>query len=164
MFHSFQHHGLQHARLLRDSLSLPLSLCFPPAYKLSQHQLLFHELGLCIRWPKYWSFSFSISRSNEHSGLISFSIDCFYLLPVQGTFRSPIQHHTTKASFFGAQPYLWYNSHIHTWLPEKTMALTIRTYVSKVMSLLFNMLSKFVIAFLPRITHLLISWCSHHPH
>ena len=113
---------------------------------------------LFIRWPKYWSFSFSISPSNEYSGLISFRTDRFDLLAVQGTLKSLLQNHSSKASirqcsaFFTVQlshPYM---------TTGKTIALTRWTFVSKVMSLLFNMLSRLVIAFLPRNKRLLISW------
>ena len=113
-----------------------------------------NESALHVRWPKYWSFNFSISPSNKYSGLISFRIDWFDLLAVQGTLKSLLQKHL----FFGVQPSLWSNSHIHTWLLEKTIALTIWTFVSKVMSLLFNTLSRFVIAFLTRSKCPLISW------
>ena len=92
--------------------------------------------------------------SNEYSGLISFGIDWFDLLPVQGTLKSLLQHHNSKASILGAQPSLWSNSHILTWLP----CMTRWTFIGKVMSLIFNMLSRFVIAFLPRCKHLLMSW------
>ena len=111
-----------------------------------------------MRWPKYWSFSFSISPSNEHPGLISFRMDWLDLLAVQGTLKSLLQHHSSKASilqhsaFFTVQlshPYL---------TTGKTIALTRRTFVSKVMSLLLNMLFRLVITFLPRSKRLLISW------
>ena len=117
-----------------------------------------NESALLIRWPKYWSFSFSISPSNEHPGLISFRMDWLYLLAVQGTLKSLLQHHSSKASilqcssFFIAQlshPYM---------TPGKTIALTTWTFVDKVMSLLFNMLSRLVLAFLLRNKCLLISW------
>ena len=117
-----------------------------------------NESVLCIRWPKYLSFSFSISPSNEYSGLISFRMDWLDLLAVQGTLKSVLQHHSSKASvlrysaFFIVQlshPYL---------ATGKTIALTRQTFVGKVMSLLFNMLSRLVIAFLPRTKCLLISW------
>ena len=102
---------------------------------------------LRIRWPKYWSFSFSISPSNEYSGLISFRID---LLAVQGTLKSLLQHHSLKASVFGHSAFFLVQLS-HPYLTNgKTIALTMHTFVSKVMSLLFNMLSGFVIAFLPR--------------
>ena len=117
-----------------------------------------NELALCIRWPKYWSFSFSNSPSIEYSGLISFRIDGFNLLAIQGTLKSLLQHHSSKPStrqcsaFFIVQlshPYM---------TTGKTTTLTIQTFVSKVMSLLFNMLSRLVIAFLPRSKYLLILW------
>ena len=112
----------------------------------------------CIRWPKYWSFSFSTSLSSEYSGLISFRIDWFYLLAVQGTFKNLLQHHSLKASI------LWHSAlfmvHLsHQYMTtEKTRALTIPTFVDKLMSLLFNVLSSFVIAFPPRSKSLLVSW------
>ena len=108
------------------------------------------ESVLCIRWPKYWSFSFSISPSKEHPGLISFGMDWLDLLAVQGTLKSLLQHHSSKASilqcsvFFTVQP-----SHPYM-TTGKTIALTRRTFIGKVMSLLFNMLSRLVITFLPR--------------
>ena len=117
-----------------------------------------NESVLRIRWPKYWSFSFSISPSNEHSGLISFRMDWSDLLAAQGTLKSLLQHHSSKASilqwsaFFTVQlshPYM---------TTGKTIALTRQTLIGKVMSLLFNMLSRLVITFLPRSKRLLISW------
>ena len=117
-----------------------------------------NESVLCIRWPKYWSFSFSISPSNEYSGLISFRIDWFDLLAVQGTLKSLIQHHGSKASILQCSAFLIVQlSHPYT-TTGKTIALTRRNFVGKVMSLIFNMLSMLVIAFLPRSKHLLISW------
>src|SRR5574337_983190 len=116
------------------------------------------ESALHIRWPEYWSFSFSISPSNEYSGLISLRIDWFHLLVVQGTLKSLLQHHSSKASI------LWYSAFFIVQLSHpymiigKTIVLTRRTFVDKVMSLLFNMLSKLVITFLPRSKRLLISW------
>ena len=116
------------------------------------------ELALCIRWPKYWSFSFSISPSNEYSGLTSFRIDWFDLLAVQGTLKSLFQHHNSKASILWCSAFFMVQlSHLHM-TPGKTIALTIWTFVSKVMSLFFNILSRFVIAFLPRSKCLLILW------
>ena len=117
-----------------------------------------NESALCIRWPKYWSFSFSISPSNEHPGLISFRMDWLDLLAIQGTLKSLFQHHSSKASilwcsaFFKVQHSRPYNT------IGKTIALTKWTFVGKVMSLLFNMLSRLVITFLPRSKHVLISW------
>ena len=110
-----------------------------------------NELALHIRWPKYWSFSFSISPSNEYSGLISFRIDRFDLLAVQGSLKSLLQHHNLKASILQCSAFLTEQlSHRHM-TTGKTIALTIWTFVNKVMSLLFNMLSRFVIAFLPSV-------------
>ena len=117
-----------------------------------------NESALPIRWPKYWSFSFSISLSNEYSGLISFRIDWLDLLAVQGTLKSLLQHHSSKASI------LWHSAFFivqlsHPYMTTgKTIALTRWTFVGKVMSLLLNMLSRLVIAFLPRRKYLLISW------
>ena len=114
-----------------------------------------NESLLPIRWPKYWSFS--ISPSNEYSGLISFRIDWFNLLAVQGTFKSLLQHHNSKASILWCLAFfmvLFSNPYMTT---GKTIALTM-DLIGKVMSLFFNMLSRFVIAFLPRSKHLLISW------
>ena len=109
---------------------------------------------LHIRWPKYWSFSFSISPSKEFSELISSRIDWIDLLAVQGTFKCFIQHLIQKHNFFGDQPSLWSNSHLHTWLLKKIIVFTIWNYISKVMSLIFNIVSRFVITFLPRSTRL----------
>ena len=117
-----------------------------------------NESVLCIRWPKYWSFSFNISPSNEHTGLISFRMDWLNLLAVQGTLTSLLQHHSSKASILQcAASFIVQLS--HPYMPTgKTIALTRRTSAGKVTSLLFNMLSRLVIAFLPRSKHLLISW------
>ena len=114
--------------------------------------------GLPIRWPKCWNFSFSISPSNEHSGMISFRMDCLDLLAVKETLKSLLQHHSSKALI------LWHSAFFidqlsHPYITTgKTIALTRWTFVGKVMSLLFNMLFSLVIAFLPRSKHLLISW------
>ena len=117
-----------------------------------------NESALQIRWPKYWSFSFSISPSNEYSGLISFRIDWFGLLAVQGTLKSLLQHHSSKASILQHSAFFMVPlSHPYT-TTGKTIALTRWTFVGKVMSLLFNMLSPLVIAFLPRSKCLFISW------
>ena len=122
-----------------------------------------NESPVCIRRPKYWSFSFNISPSNEYSGLISFRMDWLDFLEVQGTFKSLLQHHSSKASI------LWHSAFFMVQLTHpymttgKTIALTRRTFVSKVMSLLFNTLPRLVIAFPPRSKRLLISDCSHHP-
>ena len=116
------------------------------------------ESALCIRWPMYRSFSFSISPSNQYSGLISFRTDWFDLLAVQGILKSLLQYHSLKASILCLSAFFMVQlSHQYT-TTGKTTALTIRTFVSKVVSLHFNMLSRFVIAFLPRSSCLLISW------
>ena len=121
-------------------------------------RILSDESALCIRWPKYWSFSFNISPSNEHSGLMSFRMDWLVLLAVQGTLKSLLQYHSSKASI------LWHSAFfiVHCSHPfmttRKTIALTRWTFVSKVMSLLFNMLSRLVIAYCPRSKCRLISW------
>ena len=123
-----------------------------------------NELALCIWWPKYWSFSFSISPSNEYSGLISFIIDWLDLLAVQGTLKSLLQHHSSKVSI------LWHSaffiaqlSHPHV-TTERTITLTRWTFVSKMMSLLFNMLSRFVTDFFQGVSIFLFHGSSHHPH
>ena len=111
-----------------------------------------------IRWPKYWSFSFNISPSSEHSGLISFRIDWFDLLAVQRTLKSLLQHHSSEASILRDSAFsIVQLSHPYV-TTGKTIVLTRQTFVGKVMSLLFNMLSRLVIAFLPRTKCLLISW------
>ena len=117
-----------------------------------------NESALCIRWPKYWSFSFNISPSNEHPELISFRRDWLNLLAVQGTLKSLLQHHSSKASIL--QPSAFFIVQLsHPYLTTgKTVALTRWTFVGKVMSPLFNMLSRLVITFLPRSKPLLISW------
>ena len=116
------------------------------------------ESVLQIRWPKYWSFNFSISPSNEYSGLISFRIDWFDHLVVQGILKSLLQHHSSKASVLQCSVFFIVQLSHPYMATGKTIALTRQTFVSKVMSLLFNMLSRFVTAFLPRSKHLLISW------
>ena len=127
--------------------SHPLLSPSPPAFNLSQHPRIFsNESVLHIRWPKYWSFSFIIGPSNEYSGLISFRIDWFDLLAVQQTLKSLLQHHSSKASI------LWHSAFFTVQLSHlymttgKIIALSRRTFIGKVMSLLFNMLSRLVIA------------------
>ena len=137
--------------ILYHPLLLPPSI-FPSVRVFS------NESVLHIRWPKYSSFSFNISPSNEHSGLISFRINWFDLLGVQGTLKSLLQHHSSKASILRHSTFFMVQlSHPYV-TTGKTIALTRRTFVGKVMSLLFNTLFRFVIAFLPRSKHLLISW------
>ena len=113
---------------------------------------------LHMRWPKYWSFSFSIIPSKEIPGLISFRMDWLDLLAVQGTRKSLLQHHSSKASILPHSAFFMVQLSHPSMTTGKTIALTIWTFVGKVMSLLFNTLSRFVIAFLPRNKHLLISW------
>ena len=117
-----------------------------------------NESALRIRWPKYWSFSFNISPSNEHPGLISFRMDWLDLLAIQGTLKSLLQHHSSKASILRLSAFFTVQlSHPYT-TTGKTIALTRWTLVGKVMSLLLNILSRLIITFLPRSKHLLISW------
>ena len=129
-----------------------------PTFNLSQHQGLSQGSVICIRWPKYWSFSFSISPSKEYSGLISYRMDWLDLLAGHGTLKNLFQHHSSKASV------LWCSAFFTVQLSHpymtcgKTIALTRQTFVGKVMSLLFNMLCRLVITFSPRSKCLLISW------
>ena len=165
------------AAALQDSLSItnsqslqnscPLSWwCHPTSYQpllllpsiFPSIKVFSSESVLCIRWPKCWTFSFNISPFKEYSGLISFRMDCFDLLADQGTLKSLFQHHSSKASV------LWCSAFFIVWLSHpymttgKIIALTRGTFVSKLMSLLFNMLSRLVITFLPRSKNRLISW------
>ena len=173
LFDSLQLCGLEHARLpcpsptpgaytthvhhIGDAIQPSHPLSSPsPVFNLFQHQGLSNESVLCIRWPKYWSFSFNINPSNEYSGLISFRIDWLDLLAVQGTL-SLFQHHSSKASILQHSAFFIVKlSHPYMTI-GKTTALTRWTFVGKVMSLFFNMLSRLVIAFLPRSERLLIS-------
>ena len=152
-----------HVHWVRDAIqpSHPLLSPSPPAFNLSQRQDLFfffcfllfiysNESVLCILWPKYWSFSFSISPSNEHSGLISFRMDWLDLLSVQGTLKSLLQHHTSKTSMLQCSAFFTVQLSQLCMTTGKTIALTRRTFVGKVMFLLFNMLSSLLITFLPR--------------
>ena len=131
---------------------LLLPLIFPSIRVFSK------ESALCNRWPKYWSFTFSISPSNEHSGLISFRMDWLDLLAVQGTLKSLLQHYSSAASILWHSAFFMVQLSCPYMTTEKTIALTRQTFVGKVMSLLFNMLSRLLITFLPRSKHLLISW------
>ena len=138
-----------------------LILCCPllfPHLIFPSIKVFSNESVLCTRWPKYWSFSFSVSPSNEYSGLISFQMDWLDLHSVQGTLKSLLQHHNSKASILLCSAFFIVQlSHPYMTI-EKAIALTRWTVVGKVMSLLFNMLSRLVIAFLPRSKRLLISW------
>ena len=136
----------------------PLSSPSLSAFNLSQIRIFSNELALHIRWPKYWSFSFSISPSNDYSGLISFRIDWFDLLAVQGTLKGLLQHHSSKASILRHSAFFIVQiSHPYMTI-GKTIALARWTFVGQVMSLFYNILSRLSIAFLPRSKHLLISW------
>ena len=139
--------------LLFPSLPNP-NLPHPPA----SIRVFSSESTICMRWSKYWSFSFNISPSNEHPGLIFFRMDWLDLLAVQETLKSLLQHHSSTASILQHSAFFTVKLSHPYMTTGKTIALTIWTFVSKVMSLLFNMLSRFVIAFLPRRKGLLISW------
>ena len=166
MSNSLWPHGLQHARLSCPSptpgaCSNSIEFVMPSSHLILCRPLLLpsilpsirvfsNELAVCIRWPKYWSFSFRISSSSEYPGLISLRIEWFYLLAAQGTLKSLLQHHSSKASV------LWWSAFFvvqlsHPYMTTgNTRALTRRTFVGKVMSLFFNMLSRFVITFFQR--------------
>ena len=141
----FNHLPLCHPLLLLPSI-------FPSMRDFS------NESALRIRWPKYWSFSLNITPSNEHPGLVSLRMDWLDLLAVQGTFKSLLQHHSSKASVLQNSAFFIVQLSHPYMTTGKTIALTRRTFVGKVMSLLFNMLSRLVITFLPRGKCLLISW------
>ena len=138
---------LIHCRLLRLMPSI-----FPSIRVFS------NESALRIRWPKYWSFSFKISLSNEHPGLITFRMDRLDLLAVQGSLKSLLQHHSSKASILRRSAFFTVQLSHPYMTTGKTIAFTRWIFVGKVMSLLFNMLSRLVITFLPRSKHILISW------
>ena len=148
-----------HVHCVGDAIqpSHPLSSPSPPASNFSQHQGLFQSVVLHVRGPKYWSFSFSISPSNEYSGLI-FRMDWLDLLAVQGTLKSLLQHHSSKASILLHSAFFIVQLSYPYVTTGKTIALTRQTFVGKAMPLLFNMLSRLVITFLPRSKCLLISF------
>ena len=138
-----------------------LILCHPllrPPSIFPSIRIFSNEPALHTRWPKYWSFSFNISPFNEHSGLISFRMDWLDPLGGQGTLKSLLQHHSSKASILQRSAFFIVQLSNPYMTTGKTIALTRQTFVGKVMSLLFNMLSRLVITFLPRSKHLLISW------
>ena len=179
MSDSFRLHGRQPTRLPCPSITnswsllklMSIELMMPSNHLILCHPLLllpsvfsrirvfFSESVLCIRWPKYWRFSFSISPSNEYSGLISFRMDWLDLLAVQGTLKSLLQHHSSKASVLCCTAFFTLQFSHPSMTTGKTTALT---RVGKVMFLLFNMLSKLVIIFLSRSKYLLIHSYSHH--
>ena len=138
--------------------SHPLLSPSPPALNPSQHQGLFQWVSSFIRWPKYWSFSFSISPSTEYSGLTSFRMDWLDLLAVQGTLKSLLQHNSSNASILQCSTFFTVQLSHPYMTTGKTIALTRCTFVGKVKSLLFNILCRLVITFLPRSKCLLISW------
>ena len=148
-----------HVHWVGDTIqpSHPLSFPSPSAFNPSQHQGFSTESVLCIRWPRYWSFSFSISHSNEYSWMISFRMDWLDLLALQGTLKNLLQHHSSKGSIVRYSAFLIAQFSHPYMTTGKTIALTRRTFVGKVMSLLFNMLFRLFITFLPRSKHLLIS-------
>ena len=138
-----------------------LNLCHPLLLLLlifPSIRVFSNDSVLCIRWPKDWSFSYNISPSNEHSGLISFRMDWFDLLVVQSTLKSLLQYHSSKASILWRSAFFIVQLSHPYMTTRKTIALTRRTFVDKVMSLLFNMLSRLVITLFPRSKHLLTSW------
>ena len=148
-----------HVHWFGDAIQPSHPLSSPsPGFNHLQHRIFSNESALRIRWPKYWSFTFSISPSNEYSGLISFRMDWLDFLAVWGTLKSLLQHHNLKASIIQLSAFFIVQLSHPYMAPGKTIALTRQTLVGKVMSLLFNMLSRLVISFLPRIKHLLISW------
>ena len=175
MSDSLQRHELQHARPPCPSLtpgahsnSRPSSRWYHPAISSSvvpfsscpqslPASVFSNESTLRMKWPKYWSFSFSIIPSKEHPGLISFRMDCLDLLAVQGTLKSLLQHHSSKASILLRSAFLTVQLSHPYMTTGKTIALTRRTFVGKVLSLLLNTLSRLVITFLPRSKRLLIS-------
>ena len=176
MSDSLQPHGLQHTRLLiLHQLPALAQIHVHRVHDAYNHFFLCHPLLLLrsifasirvfsnesvlhIRWPKYWSFNFSINPSNEYSRLISFRMDYFALPALQGTLKSLLQHHNSKASILWCSAFFMVKLSHLCMTTGKTIALTRWTFISKVISLLFNMLSRFVIAFHPKSKRLLISW------
>ena len=145
-----------------NHLILCWSLLFPPSI-FPNIRIFSNESVLHNRWPKYWSFSFNISPSTEHSGLMSFRIDWLDLLAVQGTLKSLLQHHSSKASILQCSSFFLAQLSHSYMTTGKTVALTRQTFVGKKLALLFNMLSRLVIPFLPRSKRLLISWLKSPP-
>ena len=160
VYHQHPEFTQVHVNRVSDAIqpAHPLSAPSPPAFNLSSIRVFSNESVLRIKWPESWSFSFSISPSNEHPGLSSFRMDWSDLLSVQGTLKSLLQHHSSKASILWRSAFYMVQLAYPYMTTGKTIDLTIWTFVSKVMSLLFNMLSRFVIDFLPRSKRVLISW------
>ena len=174
MSDSLRPHESQHSLSITNSRSLPklmsIESVMPSSHLILNHPLLLlppippsirlfsNESNLRMRWPKYWNFSFSISLSNEHPRLVSFRMDWLDLLTVQRTRKSLLQHHSSKASILRCSAFFTVQLSHPYMTTGKTIALTSQTFVGKVMSLLFNMLSRLVITFLSRSKRLLISW------
>ena len=160
VYHQLPEFTQTHVHRVIDAIqpSHPLAFPSPPAPNPSQCQGFSQWVTHRMRWPKYWSFSLSISPSNEHPGLISSRMDWLDLLAVQGTLKSLLQHHSSKASIFRCSAFFTVQLSHPYMTTGKTTALTRWTFVGKVMSLFFNILSKLVITFLPRSKCLLISW------
>ena len=158
--HQFPESTQTHVHWVGDAIqpSHPLSspLLLPSVFP--SNRVFSNEWALHIKWPKYWSFSFSISPSSEYSGLISFRMDWLDLLAVQGTLKNLLQHHSSKASILRCSAFFIVQISHPYMTTGKTIALTRQTFVDKVMFLSFNMLSRLVVTFLPRSKHLLISW------
>ena len=151
---------LTHVHWVSDAIQSahPLSSPSPPTLIFPNIRVFSNASVLSIRWLKYWSFSFNISPSNEDSGLIYFRMDWLHLLAVQGTLKSLLQHHSSKASILQCSAFIIVQLSHPYMTTGKTIALTRRTFVGKVMALLFNMLSSLVITYLQKSKHLLISW------
>ena len=159
VLHHLPDFALTHVHWVGDAIQPSHPLLRPsPALTLSQHQRLFQWFTVYIRWPKYWSFSFSISPPSEYSGLISFRINWFDLLVVQGTLKRLLQHHNSKASILWCSAFFMVQLSHPYMTAGKTIGLNIQTFVGQVKSLLFNMLFRFVLTFLPKSTCLLLSW------
>ena len=158
--HQFPESTQTHVHWVGDAIqpSHPLSspLLLPSVFP--SNRVFSNEWALHIKWPKYWSFSFSISPSSEYSGLISFRMDWLDLLAVQGNLKNLLQHHSSKASILQCSAFFIVQISHPYMTTGKTIALTRQTFVDKVMFLSFNMLSRLVVTFLPRSKHLLISW------
>jgi len=146
-----------HVHWVSDAIQ-PSHPLLPPSLLTLNLSHFSNESALCIRWPKYWNFSFSFSPSSEYSGLISFRIDCFNFLALQGTLKSLLQHQNSKVSILHCSAFFMVQPSHQYMTTKKIIALTIQTFVSKVISLFFNTLLRFVTAFLPRSKHLLNSW------
>ena len=157
--HQLSEFAQTHVHWVGDAIQASHPLSSPsPTFNLSQIKAFSNESALHIRWPKYWLFSFNISPSSEHPGLISIRMDWLDLLAVQGTLKSLLQHHSSKASVLRCSAFFMVQLSHPYMTTGKAIALTRRTFVDKVMCLLLNMLSRLVITFLPRSKRLLISW------